>query len=42
MLATTRPAITVHVYDAVKTRMDEALRDAREYAFLIVSTNLCL
>ena len=30
MLATRRPATTVHVYDAVKTRMDEALRNARE------------
>jgi len=29
-LAATRPATTLHVYDAVKTRMDEALRDARE------------
>ncbi|KAF8800373.1 hypothetical protein BYT27DRAFT_7117820 [Phlegmacium glaucopus] len=29
-LATARPATTVHVYDAVKTRMDEALREARE------------
>lgn len=31
MLATTRPATTVYVYDAVKTRMDEALRNARRW-----------
>ncbi|EDR01578.1 uncharacterized protein LACBIDRAFT_310608 [Laccaria bicolor S238N-H82] len=29
-LAIKRPATTVHVYDAVKTRMDEALQNARE------------
>ncbi|KDR69528.1 hypothetical protein GALMADRAFT_230698 [Galerina marginata CBS 339.88] len=29
-LATKRPSTTVHVYDAVKTRMDEALQNARE------------
>jgi hypothetical protein len=28
-LAARRPAATVHVYDAVKTRMDEALERAR-------------
>jgi len=29
-LATERPSTTVHVYDAVKTRMDEVLQNARE------------
>jgi hypothetical protein len=29
-LTTKRPSTTVHVYDAVKTRMDEALQNARE------------
>jgi len=29
-LALKRPATTVHVYDAVKTHMDEALQNARE------------
>jgi hypothetical protein len=34
MLASKRPATTVHVYDAVKTRMTEALQIARQYVTL--------
>jgi len=34
MLVSKQPATTVHVYDAVKTRMTEVLQIARQYVTL--------